>query len=177
MRVKLISGLRGCSAGGGGIAGCGGDDNETTPVAGTPSAGAQTVNVSETEYKLDPSDPTVQAGTVSFKVTNEGSVDHNLEIEGPEGEQELDQDLGPGKSGTLTVDLSKPGRYEFYCPVDGHRERGMEGEITVTGEGGAGGGSGGSSGDDQGGGAAPAATTDDPGGDRRERSSLAPWSG
>lgn len=150
MRVKLSLASVGAVLAAVAIAGCGDDDNETTPVAGTPSAGAQAVNVSETEYQLDPSDPTVQAGTVSFKVTNEGSVDHNLEIEGPEGEQELDQDLGPGKSGTLTVDLSKPGRYEFYCPVDGHRERDMEGEITVTGEGGAGGGSGGSSGDDPG---------------------------
>lgn len=150
MRVKLSLASVGAVLAAVAIAGCGDDDNETTPVAGTPSAGAQAVNVSETEYELDPSDPTVQAGAVSFKVTNEGSVDHNLEIEGPEGEQELDQDLGPGKSGTLTVDLSKPGRYEFYCPVDGHRERDMEGEITVTGEGGAGGGSGGSSGDDPG---------------------------
>jgi uncharacterized cupredoxin-like copper-binding protein len=124
------------------IASCGGDDNETTPAAGAPSAGGQTVNVSETEYELDPSDPTVQAGTVSFKATNDGSIDHNLEVEGPQGEQELEQDLAPGESGTLTVDLSKPGSYEFYCPVNGHRERGMEGEITVTGAGGAGGGGG-----------------------------------
>ena len=121
------------------LAGCGGDDNETTPAgdAGVPSAGGQTVNVSETDFKLDPSDPTVQPGTVSFKVTNDGGVDHSLEVEGPEGEQELEQDLAPGESGTLTVDLSKAGRYEFYCPIDSHRERGMEGEISVAGGGGA----------------------------------------
>ena len=75
----------------------------------------------------------MQAGTVTFKATNDGSVDHNLEVEGPEGEQELEQDLAPGQSGTLTVDLSKPGKYEFYCPVGGHRDLGMEGEITVAG--------------------------------------------
>jgi uncharacterized cupredoxin-like copper-binding protein len=123
------------------IAGCGGgdDDEETTVAAGAPSAGEQTVSVSETEYQLDPSDPTVQPGTVSFRVTNDGGVDHNLEVEGTQGEQELEQDLAPGQSGTLTVDLSQPGKYEFYCPVDGHRERGMEGEITVAGGGGAGG--------------------------------------
>jgi uncharacterized cupredoxin-like copper-binding protein len=125
------------------IAGCGGDDNETTATtaaSGTPSAGGQTVNVSETEYQLDPSDPSVKAGTVSFKATNDGSIDHSLEVEGPNGEQELEQDLAPGQSGTLTVDLSQAGKYEFYCPIDAHRERGMEGEITVSGAGGASGG-------------------------------------
>jgi uncharacterized cupredoxin-like copper-binding protein len=140
MRVRLFLISAGMALTALAIAGCGGGDNETTPAgdAGVPSAGEQTVNLSETDYKLEPSDPTVQAGTVAFEVTNDGSADHNLEVEGPEGEQELEQDLAPGQSGTLTVDLSKPGRYEFYCPVDGHRERGMEGEITVTGGGGAG---------------------------------------
>jgi plastocyanin len=120
-------------------AGCGGDDNETTtaPAGGATGTDAQTVNVSETEYRLDPSNPTVQPGTVTFEVTNDGGVDHNLEVEGPGGEQELEQDIGPRESGTLTVDLSTPGRYEFYCPVGDHRDRGMEGEITVAGEGGA----------------------------------------
>jgi uncharacterized cupredoxin-like copper-binding protein len=136
MRVKLSLASAGIALAALAIAGCGGDDNETTPAGGAPIVGGQVVNVSETEYELDPSDPTVEAGTVSFKATNDGSVDHNLEVEGPEGEEVLEQDLAPGESGTLTVDLSKPGKYEFYCPVDGHRARGMEGEITVTGEGG-----------------------------------------
>jgi uncharacterized cupredoxin-like copper-binding protein len=139
------------------LAGCGGDNDETTSAGGatTQSAGGQTVEISETDYELDPSDPTVQAGTVSFKVTNDGAVDHNLEVEGPEGEQELEQDLAPGESGTLTVDLSKPGKYEFYCPVGDHRDRGMRGEITVADSGdsaGDGGGSGGDSGAAAGGG-------------------------
>jgi uncharacterized cupredoxin-like copper-binding protein len=127
------------------IAGCGGDDNETTSTtaaSGTSTAGGQTVNISETEYQLDAPDPSVKSGTVSFEATNDGNVDHSLEVEGPNGEQELEQDLAPGQSGTLTVDLSQPGKYEFYCPIDDHRQRGMEGEITVTGGGGAAAGSG-----------------------------------
>jgi uncharacterized cupredoxin-like copper-binding protein len=141
MRVRLsLTALSIAIATLGALAGCGGDDNQTASAGSTtaPDAGGQTVNVSETEYKLDPSNPTVQPGTVSFKATNDGSVDHNLEVEGPEGEQELEQDLAPGESGTLTVDLSKPGKYEFYCPIGGHRDAGMEGEITVAGGGGAG---------------------------------------
>jgi uncharacterized cupredoxin-like copper-binding protein len=126
------------------FAGCGGDDDDTTTAAeggttttataaGTAGAGGQTVEISETEYEIDPSDPSVQPGTVSFEITNDGGVDHNLEVEGPEGEQELEQDLAPGESGTLTVDLSQPGSYEMYCPVGNHRDLGMEGEITVGG--------------------------------------------
>lgn len=153
MRVKVSLVFLGMALAALAIAGCGGDDNTTTAAsdenttatttAGAAGGGGQTVSISETEYKLDPSNPAVQPGTVTFKITNDGGVDHNLEVEGPEGEQELEQDLAPGKSGTLTVDLSQPGSYEFYCPVGDHRDLGMEGEITVGG--------GGSGGDDKGG--------------------------
>jgi uncharacterized cupredoxin-like copper-binding protein len=130
------------SLGGLAIAGCGGgggnSSTEATGAAGGGTSGGQsTVDVGETEYKLDPSDPTVKAGTVTFNATNDGSVTHSLEVEGPSGEQELESDLSPGQSGTLTVDLSKPGKYEFYCPIDDHKGMGMTGEITVTGSGGA----------------------------------------
>jgi uncharacterized cupredoxin-like copper-binding protein len=148
MRVNLSLASAGIALAALAIAGCGGDDNETTPAGGAASTGAggQTVNVSETDFKLDPADPTVKAGTVSFEVTNDGQVTHNLEVEGPNGEEELPSDLAPGDSGTLTVDLTKPGTYEFYCPVDNHKQMGMEGEITVTGGGGADGGGGGAGG-------------------------------
>jgi uncharacterized cupredoxin-like copper-binding protein len=121
------------------VTGCGGsDDNSSTTAASGSSTtstaqggGGSAVKVSETEFKLNPSDPTVKAGQVSFDVTNDGQVVHSLEVEGPNGEQELPSDLSPGQSGTLSVDLSKPGKYEFYCPVDDHKQMGMEGEITV----------------------------------------------
>jgi uncharacterized cupredoxin-like copper-binding protein len=130
------------------IAGCGDDDDSATPAATTGASdttttdtttteaqggggGASTIELSETDFKLNPSDPTVQAGEVTVKATNDGQVPHNIEVEGPSGEQELESDLAPGDSGTLTVDLSKPGTYEWYCPVDNHKDMGMEGEITV----------------------------------------------
>lgn len=118
------------------LAGCGDDDEGDTEAAAeatstAAAAGGETVDISETDFALDPSDPTVKAGTVTFDVTNDGQTTHNLEVEGPNGEEELEQDLAPGESGQLTVDLSEPGTYEMYCPVDDHKGMGMEGEITV----------------------------------------------
>jgi uncharacterized cupredoxin-like copper-binding protein len=168
MRVKLSTVFVATAFAALTFAGCGGDDDTTTAAqggttttataAGAAGAGGQTVEISETEYEIEPSDPRVQPGTVSFEITNDGGADHNLEVEGPEGEQELEQDLAPGESGTLTVDLSQPGRYEMYCPVGNHRDLGMEGEITV-GSGAAGGAGGGSPGSDDEGGTTTTTTT------------------
>jgi uncharacterized cupredoxin-like copper-binding protein len=84
-----------------------------------------------TDFKFSPSDPTVKSGNVSFNLKNDGQVTHSLEIENVNGQdKELEGTVSPGQSGTLTVDL-KPGKYEFYCPVDGHKQMGMTGEITV----------------------------------------------
>ncbi len=118
-------------------AGCGGSDNSSSTAAGSTTTAAQgggggsSVDVRETEFKLNPSDPTVKAGQVTFNVSNDGQVVHSLEVEGPNGDQKLGSDLSPGQKGLLSVDLSKPGKYEFYCPVDSHKQMGMQGEITV----------------------------------------------
>jgi uncharacterized cupredoxin-like copper-binding protein len=120
-----------------GFSGCGGDDgqeSQTRDAAPRTSGGAQTVEVSEAEFKLSPSDPKVDTGVVDFKVTNDGKVTHSLEIEGPGGEVALERALQPGQSGKLEVNLSKAGSYEWYCPIDGHKDSGMQGEIVVAGD-------------------------------------------
>jgi uncharacterized cupredoxin-like copper-binding protein len=123
------------------IAACGGDEGEdtiaapttteeTTGAAGGATAEAETLDVSETEFAIDPANPTVKAGTVTFNVSNDGEIVHNLEVEGNGIEEELPEDLQPGDSGELTVDLP-PGTYEWYCPIGDHAEQGMEGELVV----------------------------------------------
>jgi plastocyanin len=117
------------------LSGCGGDDDdeEEASPSGTP---VETVDVTETEFEIDPANPRISTpGPVAFRVRNSGSAPHNLEVEGPNGEAELAEDLQPGQSATLRVDLSEPGTYEWYCPVGDHRERGMEGTVTVGGGG------------------------------------------
>jgi uncharacterized cupredoxin-like copper-binding protein len=119
-------------------AGCGGSSDGSSSTAASSSntaaqagGAASNVDISETDFKLNPSDPKVKSGQVTFNVSNDGQTVHSLEVEGPNGDQELQSDLSPGQKGVLSVDLSKPGKYEFYCPVGNHKQLGMKGEITV----------------------------------------------
>ncbi len=135
MRPRPLAAIAVCAVAGTAVlaAGCGGGNSTSTAASSTTGAaqGGSSVDVKETEFKLSPSKPTVKAGQVTFNVSNDGQIVHSLEVEAPNGDQELGSDLSPGDSGTLTVDLSKPGKYEFYCPIDSHKQRGMEGEVTV----------------------------------------------
>lgn len=91
----------------------------------------QTVEVGLTEFAINLSTMEVPAGPTTFAVTNVGSMEHNFEIEGQGVEEAFDENLQPGQSDTLTVDLP-PGEYTIYCPVGNHRARGMEVTLTVT---------------------------------------------
>jgi uncharacterized cupredoxin-like copper-binding protein len=121
------------------FAGCGddNDDGDSTGAAeqSAPAAsggGGETVDISASEFKFTPSDPAVK----KVEVKNDGKTDHALEVEGPNGEAETEA-IAAGQSATLTIDLSKAGRYEMYCPIGNHRDQGMEGTVTVAGGGGA----------------------------------------
>ena len=124
--------LVGCGAGGGG-----GEDK--TPSGARNEAVVKTIQVKETEFKLQPAEITLdKPGTYVFKAVNSGDTDHALEVEG-EGIEEETEEIEPGQSAELKVKL-KAGTYELYCPVDGHEEEGMEGKLTVKeGSGGSGG--------------------------------------
>jgi uncharacterized cupredoxin-like copper-binding protein len=128
------------------LAGCGDEEREEAGTTGTGTAGTEahaqqptgpagaTVEMSLVDFELDPSDPEVdQSGVVEFSLSNDGEAPHNLEVETPDGEFELEQDLQPGQTGTLRAQVPEPGEYVMYCPVGDHRERGMEGTLTVTG--------------------------------------------
>jgi uncharacterized cupredoxin-like copper-binding protein len=137
-----------------GLAACGDDDDEsastgtgtqeeqTTPAPTGPAG--ETVSLSEIEFSIHPDDVRLdKAGVVEFNVRNDGSVTHALEVEGGDVEEET-EDIAPGESATLKVDLAK-GVYEMYCPIDSHKEQGMTGELRVAGATGAAEDSGGSS--------------------------------
>lgn len=120
------------------VAGCGDDDEEAADTTATEQAGGapvETLQVTETEYKLDPPNPTIEeSGTVRFDVVNDGEVTHSLEIESDQ-EEFVSDEIAAGESTTLTADLA-PGEYEYYCPISNHADLGMEGTLTVAGGGG-----------------------------------------
>jgi predicted lipoprotein with Yx(FWY)xxD motif/uncharacterized cupredoxin-like copper-binding protein len=102
-----------------------------SPAASPVAAGeANTVDVTLTDFAIDmPAE--LPAGRTVFNITNDGDAEHNFEVEGNGIEEELEENLQPGESGTLEVDL-QPGTYEIYCPVGNHADMGMELELTVT---------------------------------------------
>lgn len=98
--------------------------------AAAGSGGAQTVDVTLTEFSVDPATIEVAPGTeVIVNVTNEGAMAHDLKVNGEDGTEMLE----PGASvegvslGTITETT------QAWCTVPGHRDAGMEMTINVTG--------------------------------------------
>jgi plastocyanin len=106
---------------------CGGDDADSPPA---PASGEATVvEISATEFALDPDTIAVQApGTIVLRLENKGSIPHALALDGA-GETGTGE-VAPGASAELTVDLAR-GSYTVYCPVGDHRRRGMQAALGV----------------------------------------------
>jgi len=136
------------------VAGCGSDDNsssggsssDTTTAAQTPppstsgsGGGSASGGGASSKLKLaaDPSgqlkfDKTTlsaKAGNVTITMDNPSPVAHAVAVEG-NGVDKDGATVNMGGTSTVAVDL-KPGTYEFYCPVDGHKAAGMKGTLTV----------------------------------------------
>ena len=132
--------------------GCGGDDNsdsgssggaadtQTTDTGGgeAESGGgggggaAQTLKLSADPggaLKFDKSTLTAKAGKVTIVMDNPSDLPHAVEIEG-NGVEVEGETVGNGGVSKATADV-KAGEYEYYCPVDGHKQAGMEGTLTV----------------------------------------------
>jgi plastocyanin len=111
------------------LAACGGDTD------GAEQAGdvLQTIQISENEFSLEPSNVTLpEVGTYDFEVTNNGQITHALEIEeGEDGAEAESGDIEPGETKTVRFTFSADGSYEMYCPIGNHRDEGMDGTITV----------------------------------------------
>jgi uncharacterized cupredoxin-like copper-binding protein len=101
---------------------------ESDNSAGAPKPAARTQEVHLLEYSIHMPD-TLSAGPVTFRIENAGKETHGFEIEGNDAAQSIDQ-IQRGDTKTLDVDL-KPGTYTVYCPVDGHKGKGMSKTVTV----------------------------------------------
>jgi uncharacterized cupredoxin-like copper-binding protein len=70
------------------------------------------------------------AGTVDIESKNDASIQHDIAVAGPGFPEKAGQVVSGGGISKVTADL-KPGKYQFYCTVPGHRQAGMEGTLTV----------------------------------------------
>ena len=130
------------------VAGCGGSDDNSSTSAGTSastgastSAGGATAPASSgggtqltlaadpQQLKFDKDKLTAPAGKVTITMTNPSPLQHDVAIKG--GASAKGETVGQGGKSTVTVDL-KPGKYTFYCSVDGHEAAGMNGELDIT---------------------------------------------
>ena len=102
---------------------------ERKTAAAVPDSAKGSVEVKLTEYKIE-MPASVSAGATTFTVTNTGKETHGFEIEGNGIEKAIKPRLKKGESGSLQMDL-KPGNYKVYCPVLGHKGRGMSLDLTV----------------------------------------------
>jgi uncharacterized cupredoxin-like copper-binding protein len=126
------------------LAGCGGSSNKnagsntsgastptSTPASNSSGGGGQTLALAapaDGSLKFDKTTLNAKAGKVTINFDNPADLPHAVEVEGNGVEQKTDE-ITKSKT-SLTVDL-KPGTYDFYCPVPGHRQAGMEGKLTV----------------------------------------------
>ncbi len=136
-------------------AACGddGDDAEEfvgdeTPAAGETPAAATTVDVGLKEFEVNPAQDTVDAGTLTFSVSNDGAIPHNfLAIKTdlasdalPTANAQVDEgqvdvvasipEYAAGETEEVSVDLEL-GSYVLICNVAGHYDLGMRAGFTV----------------------------------------------
>jgi uncharacterized cupredoxin-like copper-binding protein len=134
------------------VAGCGGDDDSggsgasgsgsagqtnTSSGGGASSGGASSGGGGQKlaiaadpggALKFDKTTLSAKPGKVTIVMTNKSSLPHAIEVEGHG--VEVKTKTVTGANAQLSTNL-KPGKYEFYCPVDGHKQAGMKGTLTV----------------------------------------------
>ena len=121
------------------LTGCGGstagsESSESTSLAsagsnGAPSAGT-VVTAVETEFAIELLESSFSPGDYTFRVKNQGTLPHDLTIEGPGVDRQATATLQAGQSSDLQVTLQE-GTYELWCSIDGHRGQGMDVTIQV----------------------------------------------
>ena len=131
-------------------AACGDDDDGgESPAAGeTPAAPATTVDVGLVEFAVNPAQDTVDAGTLTFNVSNDGTEVHTFRVIKtdlapdalPTAASRVDEgqvdvvasipEFNAGETEDVNVDLDA-GSYVLICNVPGHYDLGMRAAFTV----------------------------------------------
>jgi uncharacterized cupredoxin-like copper-binding protein len=114
------------------------DSTSSTPSSSAPAPKAsagQTINLkpdADGGLYFEPRKLKAKSGAVTLAMDNPPSTgkQHGIAVEG-NGVDKDGQIVSPGSTSTITVTL-KPGTYEYYCPVPGHKAAGMKGTLVVS---------------------------------------------
>ena len=100
--------------------------------------GVQRATVMLDSYSYSPNHLIVEAGKpVELTLTSMTTlIPHNFLIQDPTGGLSIEQDVGAGKTVTITFTPTQPGTFSIYCdkrlwPLPSHRDKGMEGKLEV----------------------------------------------
>ena len=105
-----------------GMGGMGHEDD--SPVADD----ARRIEVTASSFEFDPDAIEAEAGEdIAIVLTSDDTL-HDFTID--DLDAHVTSDEGESNEGGFTA--GEPGTYTFYCSVEGHREAGMEGTLTVT---------------------------------------------
>ncbi|CAN5319186.1 hypothetical protein BH23BAC1_BH23BAC1_34810 [soil metagenome] len=99
-----------------------------------PGAGAErTVDVEAKDHVYFPREISARPGERFYvNLINGGNEGHNIHFDLPEAPKTFGEPVPTGQSRTLLVNApAQPGRYQVFCPVDDHRERGMIATLIV----------------------------------------------
>ena len=102
----------------------------------TPTGPVTTLDVSSPSdgaLVFQPNGLQAKPGNVSIEYDNPSTISHSIAVATANGN--VLGEVQPFTDGKQSLDLSTlaPGKYVFYCTVPGHREAGMEGDLTVLG--------------------------------------------
>jgi FtsP/CotA-like multicopper oxidase with cupredoxin domain len=103
-------------------------DESKNGSGGTGGAAPATVTVHLSEFKLTPASVNL-ASDGTLAVRNDGTVAHNLAIEGTGLVTPM---LNGGETASLKLAGLAPGTYNMLCQVPGHSDAGMKGTLVVT---------------------------------------------
>lgn len=98
---------------------------DTRSVSGAAPSAGKSVAVGLSEFAITPQMVVASVGD-TLKVTNKGTVAHNLTIEGTSLATPL---IDGGKAATLDTSSLKAGEYIISCNVPGHKASGMQGML------------------------------------------------
>jgi uncharacterized cupredoxin-like copper-binding protein len=108
------------------------------------------IDINMTDFRFSPETIEVRAGqTLVINILNKGNIEHDFSIveiptaskpkvadpshghsmTGPE--PQVHASAQPGTKNTIEFTPTKPGTYDFFCVIKGHKEEGMVGKLIV----------------------------------------------